>query len=58
MMWSLSFVQVSREWLWENEVFHLRWGSNLFLNGMKLPFFSGEVVSVYPLTDRNYVFKS
>ena len=26
--------------------------------GMKLSFFFGKVVSVYLLTDRNYVFKS
>ena len=29
-----------------------------FPNGMKLSFFSGKVVNVYLLTDRNYVFKS
>ena len=54
MMRSLSFVQASREWLWENEVFHLGrgWNSRMVRNYQFSP---GKTVSVCLLTDRNYV---
>ena len=56
MVRSLSFVQGSREWLWE-KYFSFTTGME-FPNGMKISFFLGKVVSMYLLPDRNYVFKS
>ena len=45
------------KWLWENEVFSFTTAME-FQNGMKLSSVPGKVVSVYLLTDRNYVSTS
>ena len=53
---SLLFVPGSREWLWENVVFHLRRGWNIRM--VSNYHFAGYVVSADLLNDRNCVFKS
>ena len=50
-------VQGSREWwLWENEVYNETYNGDGISD--EIIIFFREVVSVYLVTDRNYVFKS